>query len=100
MTLATPVWPDRGALVAAAEALDGSQPVAQRTTLETGSINGKHHIDTEQRMVLGSAMPHAVNSDCTRYDSVSNLKYAPDPLDRTTRQVPAAVGYEKRKGRT
>jgi fructose-bisphosphate aldolase class II len=62
-------------------------PDAQRTALARESAICKFNIGTELRMVFGTALREAVNSDPDRFDRVQILKDTHDPLVHAARRV-------------
>ena len=62
-------------------------PNAQRTALARESAICKFNIGTELRMVFGTALREAVNSDPDRFDRVQILKDMHDPLVHAARRV-------------
>ncbi len=68
-------------------------PVAQRTSLATGSNICKFNIGTELRMAFGTALRVAVNDDAERFDRNAILKEVIDPVTQAAVQVLRAFGH-------
>ncbi len=68
-------------------------PVAQRTSLATGSNVCKFNIGTELRMAFGTALRVAVNDDAERFDRNAILKEVIDPVTQAAVQVLRAFGH-------